>query len=65
MANEEAALGADEIEYVADVLLAVVQVKGELARASTSSLEELIDALAASEAALRRVAAEIKKTNVE
>ncbi|MEO1661462.1 MAG: hypothetical protein AAFR51_10775 [Pseudomonadota bacterium] len=65
MANEEAALGANEIEYVADVLRAVVQVKDELSRASASSLEELEYALAASEAALRRVAAEIKNTNAE
>lgn len=64
MTNAETRLGVEEIEYVADMLRAISWSKDELLGVASASLDELVHSLAASEAALRRVAAEMGKAQV-
>ncbi|MEM7328599.1 MAG: hypothetical protein AAF437_07660 [Pseudomonadota bacterium] len=49
-----------DIEYVADMLKAILWVKSDLEHVSQETLDELEFSLNAAEAALRRTAAEMK-----
>jgi len=62
---EEAPLGFEEIVYVADMLRAVAWSKSRLSNVSDSTLNDLGEALSISEAALRRVAAEMRVAQAE
>ncbi|MEP1144844.1 MAG: hypothetical protein ABJH52_14070 [Henriciella sp.] len=53
-------LGPIDIEYIADMLRAVVWAKDELLPISPETLQELEVSLSTAEAALRRAVAELK-----
>lgn len=57
---QDAKIEIEDIEYVADMLKAIVWIKGELPRVSSQSLHDLEQSLLIAEAALRRVASEMK-----
>lgn len=59
---DDRGLSIAELEYVADMLRAIVWVKDEFDNVSNESIEELERSLKVSEAALRRVAAELAVT---
>ncbi len=57
---QEANLDISDIEYVADMLKAIVWTKDQLIAVSPETLEDLEASLAIAEASLRRVAAEMQ-----
>ena len=57
---QESNLAASDVEYVADMLKAIVRTKDCLEAVSPEALEDLESSLTVAEAALRRVAAEMQ-----
>ena len=58
----EQVLGSTDIEYIADMLRAVVWAKDDLLQVSDETLRDLEISLSTAEAALRRAALEMRKT---
>ncbi|MEL6415409.1 MAG: hypothetical protein AAFQ15_10775 [Pseudomonadota bacterium] len=56
----EQALGSTDIEYIADMLRAVVWAKDDLLKVSDETLRDLETSLSTAEAALRRAALEMR-----
>lgn len=56
-------LSSNDIEYIADMLRAVVWAKDDLLPVSTDTLRELESSLITAEAALRRTAVELRVSN--
>ncbi|MHA7898558.1 MAG: hypothetical protein ACX94B_01760 [Henriciella sp.] len=59
MNNQE--LSSNDIEYIADMLRAVVWAKDDLLPVSTETLADIELSLSKAEAALRRAAAELRR----
>ncbi|MCR9268893.1 MAG: hypothetical protein NXH72_02775 [Hyphomonadaceae bacterium] len=59
MNNQE--LSSNDIEYIADMLRAVVWAKDDLLPVSTETLVDIEVSLSKAEAALRRAAAELRR----
>ena len=57
----EQILGANDIEYIADMLRAVVWAKDDLLQVSDETLSDLESSLSTAEAALRRAAMEMRE----
>ncbi len=57
----EQILGANDIEYIADMLRAVVWAKDDLLQVSDETLTDLESSLSTAEAALRRAAMEMRE----
>jgi hypothetical protein len=60
MPHEQNQLSSDELEYVADMLRAIVHFKAHIDLASTEASRELESSLQLAESALRRAVAEMK-----
>lgn len=60
MSNDDLKLSPEDIEYVADMLRAILWVKDDLAISAPKSSNQLPESLAIAEACLRRVALEMK-----
>ena len=58
----EQVLGSTDIEYIADMLRAVVWAKDDLLQVSDETLEDLESSLGMAEAALRRAALEMRES---
>ena len=58
----EQVLGSTDIEYIADMLRAVVWAKDDLLQVSDETLEDLESSLSMAEAALRRAALEMRES---
>ena len=56
----EQTLGSTDIEYIADMLRAVVWAKDDLLKVSDETLRDLETSLSTAEAALRRAALEMR-----
>ncbi|NQY39305.1 MAG: hypothetical protein HRT80_04320 [Henriciella sp.] len=57
----EQVLGSTDIEYIADMLRAVVWAKDDLLQVSDETLQDLETSLSTAEAALRRAALEMRE----
>lgn len=57
----EQTLGSTDIEYIADMLRAVVWAKDEILDVSAETLQDLETSLTVAEAALRRAAVEMRE----
>ncbi|MFN3213422.1 MAG: hypothetical protein ACE37M_09975 [Henriciella sp.] len=57
----EQTLGSTDIEYIADMLRAVVWAKDEILHVSKETLQDLEASLTTAEAALRRAALEMRE----
>ena len=57
----EQVLGSTDIEYIADMLRAVVWAKDDLLQVSDETLQDLESSLGMAEAALRRAALEMRE----
>ena len=57
----EQILGSTDIEYIADMLRAVVWAKDDLLQVSDETLQDLESSLSMAEAALRRAALEMRE----
>ena len=57
----EQTLGSTDIEYIADMLRAVVWAKDEILDESAETLQDLEPSLTVAEAALRRAAVEMRE----
>lgn len=58
---DEQVLGSTDIEYIADMLRAVVWAKDDLLQVSDETLQDLESSLGMAEAALRRAALEMRE----
>ena len=58
----EQVLGSTDIEYIADMLRAVVWAKDDLLQVSDETLKDLESSLSMAEAALRRAALEMRES---
>ena len=62
--NDDKILDSNDLEYVAEMLRAIFVVRCELDVTSSQTLRELEEALPRAEALLRRVAAELSRSNI-